>query len=115
METKWTTIRTFSFLPEAQLTRTLLEADGIPVLIPEEHVGAISPMLSTMQIRVQVPTAELTRAREILGDSEILTNPSEELKGWAYFRANFMRGILGVFAGPLPPTYRAKKSKKKSA
>ncbi len=66
---EWVTIQTCSWLQEAQLMRTQLEASGIEVLIPEEHAVSAASFITAMNIRVQVRKAQEKEARDLLGQS----------------------------------------------
>ena len=62
------TIRTCRDLQEAQIIRSMLEADGIDAFIPDENVASLGPptMLDTSGVRVQVASDDAELARELL-------------------------------------------------
>jgi hypothetical protein len=62
----WKTVATFSWLQEAQLLKMRLEAAGFEAHIPGEHVAQLNPLVTMMQVPVQVRASELERAREFL-------------------------------------------------
>ncbi len=62
------TVRTCGDAGEAALIRSMLEADGIQVLIPDENMARMEfpLMLGTAGIRVQVAPDDVERALELL-------------------------------------------------
>ncbi len=101
-DSEWTTLKTFSFVTEAQLLRTLLEAHGIQVMIPEEHMASLTPAYTGMQVRVRVRRAEYARARELLEKEFGETFPEEPpaSRPRTKFRlANLWRAIIGLIFG----------------
>jgi hypothetical protein len=95
----WVTISVFSWLPEAEVLKGFLESEGIEAFIPEQYIGSINPMVTAMQVRVQVRTSSVEEAKELLHDfqpdAQIATCPgcgSDDirikptgLKGWFKF------------------------------
>ena len=68
MDDELVTIRTCNYLHEAELIKSVLEADGIDVDIPDEHMANVQPGLGGTigGIRVQVRSSDLARAEESL-------------------------------------------------
>ena len=62
------TVRSCNYLHEAELIKSVLEADGIDVEIPDEHMANVQPGLggNIGGIRVQVRSSDLARAEESL-------------------------------------------------
>jgi len=62
------TVRNCSWLHEAELVKSVLDAEGIAAEIPDEHAAGIQPFYGAMQggIRVLVREADLARAEETL-------------------------------------------------
>ncbi|HUF18373.1 MAG TPA: DUF2007 domain-containing protein [Thermoanaerobaculia bacterium] len=62
------TIANFPDLASAQLARSLLEAEGIPTSVPDEHLAGIDWRLGTaiQGIRLQVPSDRADEARQLL-------------------------------------------------
>jgi hypothetical protein len=65
---QWVLLETYLNLPEAYLTRSVLEGSGIPTFLPEEHTaGARGDLVFAMKgVRLMVPSSELARARDLL-------------------------------------------------
>jgi putative signal transducing protein len=68
MDDELVTVRTCNYLHEAELIKSVLEADGIDVDIPDEHMANVQPGLGGTigGIRVQVRSSDLERAEESL-------------------------------------------------
>lgn len=101
-ESEWKTLKTYSFVTEAQLLRTLLEANGFQVLIPEEHMASLTPAYTGMQVRVRVRSSDYARARELLETELGETFPEEPPapQARAKFRfANLWRAVVGLIFG----------------
>jgi hypothetical protein len=62
------TIRVCGSLQEAEVVKSLLDANGIAAFIPDESMASIGPGAPTMLegIRVQVASEDATRAAELL-------------------------------------------------
>lgn len=73
METpiSWSTLRAYSTPIEANLARSLLEAEGIPCFIRDEHTIGINWLYSNVLggVRLCVSEEDLVRAKEILAAS----------------------------------------------
>jgi hypothetical protein len=78
-ESAWVEAWSCTWPHEAQFVRSVLEAAGIEVLLPDEHTLSIDPGLipALRGVRVLVPSADLERAREILG-STLTSGPVDE-------------------------------------
>jgi hypothetical protein len=64
-----TIVRTFADRGEAEIARSLLEAEGIPAAVPAEDRGGLTPpeeFLSGVQLVVEAGDVE--RARELLDE-----------------------------------------------
>jgi len=78
------TIANFADLASAQLARSLLEAEGIPAAIPDEHLAGIDWRLGTaiQGIRVQVEPENAEEAKQLLAridvDFDLPEHPSIE-------------------------------------
>jgi hypothetical protein len=72
MTNEWTVVRSCSYLHEAAFVKSLLEAEGIDVQIPDEYAVGVNPGYSNMLggVRVMVHADQLTYANEILDASE---------------------------------------------
>lgn len=66
--TEWVIVRRCFRLPEAQIVRSILEAEGIAVLLPDEHLLGLEPGAETAfgGARVMVHAADLDHAQGIL-------------------------------------------------
>lgn len=64
----WTVAATVTWLHEAQLLRSVLEAAGIEVRIPDEHTLGVQPFYSNALggASVMVPRTDLARATDVL-------------------------------------------------
>jgi hypothetical protein len=71
-ENEWVTVASTYFLPEADVMRSALEEQGIPVFLKGEHTSVLGPPLSLLDrgVRIQVPRFEQARAEEILRGEE---------------------------------------------
>jgi hypothetical protein len=60
-----------AWLHEAQFLKSVLEADGIGVWLPDEHTLAVGPHLGAALggVRLLVPEDDAERAREILASA----------------------------------------------
>jgi hypothetical protein len=69
---EWVELNRCTLLHEAQFIRSLLESEGIDVLITGEHSVAVQPFLGVMPgaIPVLVRAADLERARELIDSAE---------------------------------------------
>ncbi len=71
---EWVTVRTLSTGLEADIARSLLEADGIPVLLRSDSAGIFGLSFQgnvAGGIALQVPSPEAERARALLdGDDQ---------------------------------------------
>lgn len=69
---EWVELNRCTLLHEAQFIRSLLESEGIDVLITGEHSVAVQPFLGVMPgaIPVLVRAADLERARELLDSAQ---------------------------------------------
>jgi hypothetical protein len=67
MDDALVTVRNVSYLHEAEFIKSLLEAEGIDALIPDEQMAGLSPALEALGgIRVQIRASDVDRANEIL-------------------------------------------------
>ena len=66
---KWVEAWNSAWLHEAQLIKSVLEAEGIEVQIPDEHFVGVQPLYATAigGIRVLVRSSDAARAAEVLG------------------------------------------------
>ena len=64
----WVVVWNSAWLHDAYFVKSLLEAEGIPVQIPDEHTVGIHSLLTTAMggIRVLVPIADQPRAADVL-------------------------------------------------
>jgi len=63
-----TTVATYSTRAEADLAQDHLRVEGVEAFVMDEMTAGAMPYLGgSIGVRVQVPTGELERAREILG------------------------------------------------
>jgi hypothetical protein len=67
-ENQWIEVWSCAWLHEAQFFKSILEADGIEVLLPDEHTLGVDPGLSPALggVRMMVRPADVARAREII-------------------------------------------------
>jgi hypothetical protein len=65
---EWTVVRNCNWLHEAQIVKSVLEADGLEVLIPDEHILGVQPLYANALggVRVMVRFENLDHARRIL-------------------------------------------------
>jgi Putative prokaryotic signal transducing protein len=70
---EWVVIRNCFWLQEADVLRSVLEGNGVEVLIPDENLLSAVPYYGTVLggVRVMVQSKDLRRAREILKAMEI--------------------------------------------
>ena len=76
---EWVVVRRCFRLSEALVVRSILEADGLDVLIPDENLLGAEPGAETALggARVMVRSTDLERARGILS----ATSQTQELPG----------------------------------
>jgi len=62
------TVRTFNYLHEAQLAKSVLDAEGIDADIPDAYMAGVQPALGAAigGIRVVVLSSDLDRAAQAL-------------------------------------------------
>ena len=67
-ETQWTELRTCAFLHEAEFFKSLLEAEGIEVFLPDEYTLGVDPGLAPGfgGVHLLVRAEDVSRAREVL-------------------------------------------------
>jgi ribosomal-protein-alanine N-acetyltransferase len=77
MDENWVEVRNCNWLHQAYFVKSVLEGDGIEVLIPDEHLLGVQPLYANAVggARVLVRAADLERAAEILRSVE---EPSSE-------------------------------------
>ena len=65
---EFVTIRTYGFVHEAAIAREMLEAEGIAVLLPDEHTMSVDPGLQNVigGVKLQVRVEDAERATDIL-------------------------------------------------
>jgi Putative prokaryotic signal transducing protein len=68
MRDEFVTLRTVTWVHEAHLIKSVLDAEGIEVLIPDEHTLGVNPLLSNALggARVLVRADDLDRATAAL-------------------------------------------------
>jgi hypothetical protein len=70
-ESELTTVATFSTRAEADLAQDHLRVEGVDAFVFDDMTAGVMPYLAGPSgIRVQVPTEQVTKAREVLGISE---------------------------------------------
>ena len=71
MNSEWVDVRTCTWLHEALVLKSVLEASGIEVLIPDEHTLGVQPGFAPAfgGVRVLVRPDALTAAQEVLRSS----------------------------------------------
>lgn len=67
-DSRWTELRTCAFLHEAEFFKSLLEAEGIEVYLPDEYTLGVDPGLAPGfgGVRILVRDDDLPRARGVL-------------------------------------------------
>jgi hypothetical protein len=79
---EWVTVRSCGWLQEAHFIASVLHAEGIPVLIPDEHTIGVRPELALALggVRVMVPESEMQRALATLAavDQATAGEPAED-------------------------------------
>jgi len=67
-QTEWVEVRSCAFLHEAEFVKSLLEAEGIEVFLPDEYTLGVDPGLAPGfgGVHVLVRSADARRAREVL-------------------------------------------------
>lgn len=67
-EEQWVEVRNCNWLHEAYFVKSVLEGDGIEVMVPDEHLLGAQPLYANAigGARVLVHSADLQRAIEIL-------------------------------------------------
>lgn len=67
-EDELTTVMTFSTRAEADLAEERLRNEGVDAFVIDEMTSGLMPFVTGVAgIRLQVPTEQLDRAREVLG------------------------------------------------
>jgi hypothetical protein len=67
-EDELTTVMTFSTRAEADLAEERLRNEGVDAFVIDEMTSGVMPFVTGVAgIRVQVPTEQLEKAREVLG------------------------------------------------
>ena len=79
MDEQWVEVRNCNWLHQAYFVKSVLEGDGIEVLIPDEHLLGVQPLYANAVggARVLVRSADLERAAEILDSVEELASDEE--------------------------------------
>jgi Putative prokaryotic signal transducing protein len=63
-----TTVMTFSTRAEADLAQERLQSEGVDAFVMDETTSGVMPyLMAASGIRLQVPTEQVEKAREILG------------------------------------------------
>lgn len=71
-----TTIAQCPSVDEARLLKSLLEANGIVAVLPDEFTSQnLTPMLLSAGVKVQVEDEDVEAAREILAQSDFESEP----------------------------------------
>ena len=67
-QTEWVEVRSCAFLHEAEFVKSLLEAEGIEVFLPDEYTLGVDPGLAPGfgGVHVLMRSADAQRAREVL-------------------------------------------------
>jgi hypothetical protein len=78
MSHDWVEVRNCNWLHEAHFVKSVLESEGIDVLLPDEYLVGINPFYvnAVGGVKVMVRAHELTRAKELL-ESAISSAASE--------------------------------------
>ena len=78
-QTEWVEVRSCAFLHEAEFIKSLLEAEGIEVFLPDEYTLGVDPGLAPGfgGVRILVRQEDRWRAREVL-DSSVKSVPSNQ-------------------------------------
>ena len=65
---EWIRVRTFTWLYEARVVASVLEAEGIPTFVPDAYTISLRPEWANALggVRLMVPRSELKRARRVL-------------------------------------------------
>ncbi|MEO8588034.1 MAG: DUF2007 domain-containing protein [Flavobacteriales bacterium] len=116
----WSTVRYYQNALEANYARCLIEAEGIPVFLKDEHIISTNPMWATTLggIKLQVPTARKSEAEELIRsrENEPFEDPEEgssptcascgshDLEG-PFTTLRTKRGWLGYLVGVLAFSY----------
>lgn len=77
MSADWVVVRRCTSMHEAVLLRSVLESEGIPCALPDEHTLGVHPGLTFLAggVRVLVPAAEAERAEDLLAGVEADQEP----------------------------------------
>lgn len=75
---EYRTVAAFGNVAEAELARGVLESDGIPAALLDGLDAALLPGAGH-SVRVLVPADDLDRARALLGPTDPLPEPAEDL------------------------------------
>lgn len=71
MTQDWTVIRSCNWLHEAELLKSVLEAEGVDAQVPDQYALGVEPAYSAFGgVRLMVHADELARAEEILAATE---------------------------------------------
>ena len=122
MEKSMVTIAKYRDLNEAMLMKSLLEGRDIAAFLPDENAAALGNQLiweALTEVRLQVPEADVERARECLARAETIRDektsvmpPSPEAVRRKKFRRYFVAGTLSLMmAGFLGPCALSKAHK----
>jgi hypothetical protein len=76
---EYRTVAAFGSVADAELARSVLEADGIPAALLDGLDAALLPGAG-QSVRVLVPSEDLDRARDLLGPAEpVAVDPAGDL------------------------------------
>jgi len=67
---QWQQVANVNWLHEAEFVKSVLESEGIGVMLPDEHTLSIQPGVGTALggVRVMVRAHDLAHARQVLAD-----------------------------------------------
>ena len=71
-QTEWVEVRSCAFLHEAEFVKSLLEAEGIEVFLPDEYTLGVDPGLAPGFGGVHV----LVRSKDVQRANDVLASPS---------------------------------------
>ena len=77
---RWTEVVSCTWLHEAEVLRSVLDAAGIPSEIPDEQTLGVQPFYATMLggVRLLVRAGDLERAREVLNSRSVAPDTEAE-------------------------------------
>jgi hypothetical protein len=80
MDAQWVQVRNCRWVHEAQFFKSLLQAEGIEALIPDEHTLSVQSLYVTALggVRLMVRPEDLERSTELLNSADAARDSAAE-------------------------------------